>query len=123
MARILVIDDNDLMREMLREMLEEGGHDVVEAADGREGAELCRREPADVVITDILMPEADGLEVIRQLRGSFPDIKLVAISGGQTTGKVDYLTFAQELGAARTFRKPFHPHELLAAIEELLAEE
>ncbi len=120
LARIVVIDDNDLMREMLQDMLGAAGYEVVAAPTGKEGVRLYREMSADLIITDIMMPGEDGLEVIRQLQGEFPDIKIIAISGGDMKGRLDYLSFAEEFGALRAFSKPFDPKELLATVKELV---
>ena len=96
------------------------GYDVVDAPTGKEGMRLYREAPADLIITDIMMPGEDGLEVIRELQGEFPDIKIIAISGGDMKGRLDYLSFAEEFGALRAFSKPFDPKALLAAVKELV---
>ncbi len=122
MARILVADDDPIMRKMLREMLAQSGHETVEASDGDEALERQREEPADLVITDILMPGKEGLETIRDFQREFPDIKIIAISGGGFTGK-DYLPLARELGASHAFSKPFSQKQMLTAVNELLEED
>ncbi len=103
-------------------MLEAAGYDVVDASTGEEGVRLYRQEPADLVITDIFMPQKDGLEVIRELQGDFPDVKIIAISAGDAKGRFDYLSYAGEFGALRSLPKSFAPEELLAVVEELLGE-
>jgi len=122
MKRILIIDDNDQLRSLLREILELGNYVVTEAPNGDIGARLFRQQPADLVITDIFMPEKEGLETIRELRRDFPDVKIIAISGGGSRGALGYLPTAKKLGAHRTFIKPFEMLELLAAVHELLGE-
>jgi DNA-binding response OmpR family regulator len=122
MKRILIIDDNDQVRSLLREMLELGHYTVIEAPNGDIGARLFRQQPADLVITDIFMPEKEGLETIRELRRDFPDVKIIAISGGGSRGDLGYLPTAKKLGAHRTFIKPFEMDELLSAVHELLGE-
>ncbi len=121
MARILIIDDDDQMRAMLRQVLERAGHEALEASDGRGGLEAHREAPFQLVITDILMPEGEGLETIRQLRQVSPDVIIVAISGGGQTGTLDFLDVAQRLGAARSLQKPFGLQELLDVVDELLS--
>ncbi|RMF90686.1 MAG: response regulator [Nitrospinota bacterium] len=123
MKRILVIDDEAPVRRMLRQTLEYAGYTVVEAEDGKEGLKQYRAEPADLVITDILMPEKEGLETIRELRREFPETKIIAISGGGRSGVLDFLNVAEKLGAHRTFHKPFSLQDLLTAIRELLETE
>ena len=94
------------------------GKTIPGAADGQEGIERYRTTPTELVITDILMPEREGLERIMALRREFPDVKIIAVSGG--TGPLDFLHVAAWLGAQRTFRKPFDYRELLAAVQELV---
>jgi CheY-like chemotaxis protein len=87
MAQILVIDDEEPFRTMLREVLEREGHAVMEAGDGREGITLARNIPIDLIITDLLMPELDGLEVIQTLRSDSPQVKIIAISGDRGSAR------------------------------------
>jgi DNA-binding NtrC family response regulator len=122
MKRVLVIDDDDQIRSLLREMLELVGYVVVDAPDGKSGARLFRKQPTDLVITDIFMPEQEGLETIRELRRDYPEVKIIAISGGGATGHLAYLPAAEKFGALRTFSKPFDLHEMLDAVRELLGE-
>ena len=121
MARILIIEDNDQFREMLREMLEQSGYEVVEASNGEEGVRIYREEPADLIITDMLMPVMPGSRVISKLRDDFLDLKVIAISGGGNIyGSDNYLNLAKELGAQRILEKPFQRKKLLRAVEEIL---
>ncbi|MFQ6113091.1 MAG: response regulator [bacterium] len=120
MAKILVIDDESQVRMMLREILEDEGYEVAEAPDGKAGLELFRNEPTDLVITDIIMPEKDGLATIRELREISSDVKIIAISGGGHVVRTDYLQVAQIFGAQRVLRKPVGYNELLRAVAELL---
>jgi len=120
MARVLIIDDNAPTRHMLRQALERAGYEVVDAPDGRAGIALQRTMPADVIITDILMPEQEGLETIRELRRDFPTTKIIAISGGGQIGTYNFLTIAERLGARRALQKPFGLQEILDAVEEML---
>ena len=122
MARILVMDDDELLRGALRVVLEAAGYVVMEAADGDAGLRLQREQGADLALVDIFMPERDGLEVIRALRAEIPQPKIVAMSGGGQTGQIDVLSAAAAFGASRTLLKPFPPRELLKAIRELLGE-
>ena len=122
MKRILVIDDDDQVRSLLRDMLELAGYQVVDAPNGKAGARLYRQSPTDLVITDIFMPEKEGLETIRELRQDFPEVKIIAISGGGRMGDFAYLPAAEKFGALRTFVKPFDLHQLLSAVRELLGE-
>ncbi len=119
MARVLVIDDDAEMRSMLRQLLDEQGHDVIEARDGKRGSELYATHAIDVVITDIFMPDKDGLETIVDLRKQFPDAKIIAISG--QLSRHNMLPVATALGACRTIAKPFQPQELIEAVWEVLS--
>jgi CheY-like chemotaxis protein len=108
MARILVIDDDEPVRTTVRETLEHFGHTVIEARNGTEGLALFSHAHADLVITDIVMPEKDGLEVLRELRSMRPSVKIIAISGaGRDRGAV-YLNTAKLMGAATVLPKPLH---------------
>ena len=119
MARILVIDDDVKMLSTLRQMLEGAKHEVFEAPDGAVGVSVFQRERPELVITDIFMPEQDGLETILALKNEFPGVKIIAISGGGKNGNFSYLEVARTFGADRVFRKPFTPQVILTAIEEL----
>ena len=120
MASILIIDDDNQFRTLLRKMLERKGYEVIEASEGKEGIKLYRNNPADLIITDLIMPEKDGIETIQELKKDFPDIKIIAISGGGRLGPRDYLNVAKMLGAQKTLTKPIELPDLLKAIEELL---
>jgi len=122
MVRILVVDDDKEVRGMLRQMLERAGYEVVDAPDGNVALKLYREQPTDLVITDLIMPDKEGIETIMELRRDFPDVKIIAISGGGRVGPRDYLRMAKMLGAQRIFTKPLDRLELLNAIEELLNE-
>lgn len=121
--RILVIDDDDQIRELIREVLERGGHDVLEAENGDTGLRKLQDETVDVVVTDIIMPDKDGLETITELRADYPDIKIVAISGGGRRVNRDYLPTAQAFGADRVLYKPFRPQEVLQAVADVVGSE
>src|SRR6266545_7538001 len=99
MARILLIEDNDSLRTMLAEHLALAGHTVIEAGDGREGLDRFRRAGADLVITDIVMPETEGFEVLRALRRTQPPVKIIAMSGEGRESGAAYLEAARLLGA------------------------
>jgi DNA-binding NtrC family response regulator len=120
MARILVIDDEPQMRTMLRQMLERAGYDIVAAPDGKKAMELFRRQTPDLVITDMLMPEKDGIETIIEMKGESTRVKIIAVSGGGHIGPDDYLYMAKKLGVVRTFSKPIAMEALLAAVREAL---
>ncbi len=122
MARILVIDDDDQVRLSLRMALEDAGYSVEEAADGKVGLRLFHQNPADLVITDLIMPEKEGIETISDLRKGSPEVKIIAISGDCNADPDSYLFTARAMGALQTFKKPINLAELLDAIEELLEE-
>ncbi len=120
MERILVIDDEVQIRTMLRQQLERASYDVAVAPDGKVGMELHREEPADLVIVDLLMPSKDGIETIKELTREFPEVRIIAMSGGGHIGPEAYLDMAKKLGAKRTLKKPIERQELLEAVRELL---
>ena len=114
MATILIIDDEEGIRALLRFALEAAGHKVVEAANGRQGLERYRHAPADLIITDIAMPELNGLDMILALTRQFLNAKVIAISG--VGGEASDLDRAKLLGARQTFHKPFSMPQLLDAV-------
>ena len=118
MARILVIDDEPDMRAILEKILKSAGHEVILAADGREGVERHRTSPADLVITDLYMPNQEGLETIRELRTRFPEVAIIAMSG--RAAALTMLSIAQKFGAIGILHKPFLPDELIAAVGKAL---
>jgi DNA-binding response OmpR family regulator len=121
-ARILIVDDDDSVRVVLRQALVRAGYEVIEAADGNEAVRLFKEAPAKLVITDILMPDKDGIETIQEFRRTNPGVKIIAISGG---GRIDpkmCLLMAKMVGANRVLPKPFQAQTLLAAVRELLPE-
>ena len=119
-VRILIIDDDTQTRSLLRQMLERAGYAVEEAGHGSEGLRRYRAAPTALVITDLLMPDRDGLETIRELRQAYPEVKILAISGGGQLKLLNFLTVAEKLGAQHTLRKPFRRQELLDAVRTLL---
>lgn len=119
--RVLIIDDDKFIRELARYALERGGFEVVEAPDGEAGIQCHLEAPADIVVTDILMPEKEGLETILQFRRDDPTIRIIAISGGVQTGVVDFLSIARKLGADMVLPKPFRPSALVRMVRELLS--
>jgi len=120
MAHILVIDDDQAICDLLRQILEREGFEVSVARDGATGIDLYRERPADVVITDIIMPGREGIETTRELKSIDPNAKIIAISGGGRVGPADFLSMARKLGADRTFAKPFDRHSLVHAVYELM---
>ena len=120
MARILIIDDEPQIRSMLKLMLERDGYEVVEAPDGVEGIKVYRQNPADLIITDLIMPNKDGIGMIIELKKEFPDVKIIAMSGGGLNKPEGYLKGAKKLGAACTLTKPIDREEMLKAVKDIL---
>ncbi|MBP2231576.1 response regulator transcription factor [Azospirillum agricola] len=120
MASVLVIDDDDVVRSMLLHILTRNGHEAAGARDGEEGIARFQRNPADLVITDIFMPNQEGLATIMALRRNRPDLRIIAISGGGARASLDVLPVAEALGAQKTLRKPFKPAEILEAVRVVL---
>jgi len=116
---ILLIDDEAPFRSVLKQVLLNAGYDVVEAANGAEGIKYFHERPADMIITDIIMPEKEGIETIIELKKAYPDVKLIAMSGGGWYGTDIDFDMAKKLGA-RALDKPFALQELLDAVNELL---
>ena len=123
MARILVIDDDGISRAILRDILERAGHEVVEAADSEEGVRLFRESPADLVITDLFMPQRGGLEVIGELTLDYPGVRIIAVTGVSLEDKSDLFDLVTQCGALRTFEKPVDPEALQEAVDEILSED
>ena len=119
MPRILVVDDDDGVREMVRQMLQRAGYEVSVAVNGKEGLKLFRSESPDLIVLDIVMPEKEGLETIRELRRDDPGVKVIAMSGGGRMGPQNYIDVALALGAQRAFAKPLDRKKFLAAVHEL----
>ena len=120
MALILIIDDEPQIRSMLKLMLERDGYEVAEAPDGIEGIKIYRQNPADLIITDLIMPNKDGIGTIIDLKKEFPDVKIIAMSGGGLNKPQGYLKGAKKLGAACTLTKPIDRNEMLKAIKDVL---
>lgn len=118
MPSVLVVDDEDQLRQLIREILEQAGYQVTEARDGKEALLQYRLAPADVVIMDILMPEQDGLETTSTLRREFPNVKIIAITGSsEMIGILSFLDVAKMLGAHRALQKPFEMQTLLDTVQ------
>ena len=120
MAKILVIDDDVIVRETIVQILEDGGHQVVSAEDGKRGMAAFRSERPDLIITDIIMPEQEGIQTITEIRGVQPNAKIIAISGGGRIGNTDFLKIARHLGAFDAIAKPFDPDDLLNRVGRCL---
>ncbi len=121
MPRILVIDDEEAILDVLKICFSREGYEVEVALDGDEGMAIHRTTPVDIVLTDILMPHKEGFETIRELRTEFPDLKIIAMSGGGLNESGTYLDLARSFGADKTFTKPFELSELKEGVQELLA--
>ena len=109
LSKVLVIDDDPVARMTLRAILEDEGYSVTCAEDGRRGLEAFRKLSPDLVVTDIIMPEKEGIETIRELQSIWPEGPIIAISGGGRTGNTDYLRLARGMGANAVLMKPFEP--------------
>jgi len=120
--RILIIDDEPTALELLRRIVSSVGYDTVLAANGEEGLERFQEQPCDLVITDMVMPVKDGLQTILDLRADFPDLPVIAISGGGAISKERYLAVASYLDRVITVAKPFSINSITDAIEKLLLE-
>ena len=120
MASILIVDDNDPVRDILRKLLERVGHTVYEAADGKAALRMYAGNPTDLVITDIYMPEMDGIEFLTRVREAFPEARVIALSGASSSGKEEVLRDAARLGAVAVLEKPFSVTECLDVVEGAL---
>ena len=118
--RILVIDDEAMVRNTIARVLEHEGYRVTLAVDGLRGLTSFRKEPPDLVITDIIMPEEEGIGTIRRMLEEQPKTKIIAISGGGRIGNVDFLRIAENIGAMAIMRKPFAPSEFLNLVSQCL---
>lgn len=122
MSRILVIDDQEPIRRIVRRALEQAGHQIMDASDGEMGMQLLAQHGADVVITDIFMPGMDGIQALREVRKRFPATKVIAMSGGDSSGLLDLRKDAELLGAVKSVHKPFTAREIVDAVRTALSE-
>lgn len=120
MVSILLVDDDDEFLTMLTDVLERGGYQVQQASDGQQAIDLYRTQPADLVITDLVMPEKEGIQLIMELRRLNPKVKIIAISGAGESLVEEYLKMAKVLGAQRVLAKPFSEPEILAAVSQVI---
>ncbi|MBN2273376.1 MAG: response regulator [Bacteroidales bacterium] len=116
MKHILVVDDNLMMRKLIRNLFHNDNYIIEEATNGVEGLEIVKQHPVDLIITDIIMPKMEGIEMIMNLRRDFPDIKIIAISGG----KPYYLYMAKKLGIDGIFTKPLNHDAFLKAVKKVI---
>ena len=122
MKRILIIDDDEKILTVFERFLKGKGYDVVCAKDGRAGLQVLEEQPLDLVITDIMMPDIDGLEVVLAMRENNPDIPVIAISGGMRAAAMDFLSLVQKFGAGKVLYKPIDLEDLLIAVKQVLLE-
>ena len=121
MTRILLVDDDDLSRGAVHRMLERAGYSVHSTGQGTQAILRYKTDGADLVITDLIMPETDGLEIIQELRRMDPAVRILAISGGGRVDAEEYLSVARKFGAIEVLPKPFTGQELKQAVERALA--
>lgn len=122
MKKILIIDDEPHILLMLKKMLEKAGFEIDLASNGAEGLELFTARACDLVITDIIMPEKEGLETIREMKKMKPDLKIIAMSGGGKVSAENYLQTASIFGASKLIEKPFSQQDMISTVQELLGE-
>lgn len=120
MVKILLVDDHDDVREVLSDVLEREGHDITEASDGDDAVKHIRAEDYDLVITDIMMPNKNGFELISEIRVLKPEIKIIAISGGGNYASAK-MTTSLATGVDKTLTKPFSPEDITDAVSSLIA--
>ncbi len=121
MTKILVIEDEDSFRNVLVKMLSKAGYDVQQAGDGNQALTICAEFKPDLVLTDIIMPDKEGLETIQELMDLSPGIKIIAMSGGGRYGPDSFLPLAEKLGAKATLQKPFMREEMINTVKSVLA--
>lgn len=119
---ILIVDDETSIQDSLRRTLRglRDWCDIFTAGNGVEALKLMQNTPVDIMITDLLMPEKEGLETIMEVRKAYPDVKIIAISGGGRDGAIDFLNIAEKLGASHTLSKPFSPEDIRKVVQEIL---
>ncbi len=120
MASILLVEDDELVRDMLTQMLERASHQVITAANGEEAIEALKNSNPDIMITDIIMPKMSGITLISEVKNRHPKMEIIAISGGGRLDPTGYLDLSESLGASASFEKPVNKAALLMAIDLLL---
>lgn len=121
MEKILIIDDEEFIRKMLRKLFEKNNYEVIDAINGSQGVQLFKEHHPDLIITDLIMPEKEGLETIIEIRKLNSDIKIIAMSGGGIVEPEMYLNLSKKFGAQYSFAKPIDNEELLLAVKNLLS--
>jgi DNA-binding NtrC family response regulator len=121
MARILLVDDEAAVRELMAIVLQTEGHFILQAGDGNAALTALEANAVDLVITDLVMPGKEGIETIMDIRRRWPQLKVIAMSGGGRGSASDYLEMASHLGARRTLEKPFESEDLVKLVSEVLA--
>lgn len=122
MAHIQIIDDEPAVKKLFEKLLRDEGYSVATAGNGREGLHMMKEKKPDLAITDILMPEMDGLEVLREIHAEFPGLPVIVMSGGTRSGTVNFLPVAKQFGACCVLSKPVELTELLSAVQNALAQ-
>lgn len=122
-STILIVDDEDQVRSAMTLFLTRKGYRVLEARNGKSAEEVLRKKLPDLILTDLIMPDRDGLELLAFVRKNAPSVPVIAMSGGGRINPTDYLELARRLGAIRTLEKPFPSAQLLATIEEVLSQQ
>jgi len=120
MPRILIVEDDENVRQFICRILKNEGYEVVETENGNVGIRMYREQPFDLVITDLFMPDKEGLEIITELKHNYPDAKIIAMSGGGQVLASDYLIIAKSLGALTTISKPFTINDFLTTVKNAL---
>ena len=120
MATILLVEDDDLVRDMLDQVLQRASHKVITASDGEQAAEILQTEHPDIMVTDIIMPKKSGITLISEVKNKHPNMEIIAISGGGRLDPTGYLDLSESLGASVSFEKPIDKSALLMAIDLLL---
>ncbi|OGT65122.1 MAG: hypothetical protein A3J38_10030 [Gammaproteobacteria bacterium RIFCSPHIGHO2_12_FULL_45_9] len=121
MAEILLVEDDELVRDMLSQVLQRASHKVFSAANGEEATDLLKTHTPDIMLTDIIMPKKSGIALISEVRNKHPQMEIIAISGGGRLDPIGYLDLSESLGASISFTKPIDNTALLMAIDLLLS--
>ena len=121
MSAILIVDDDKSLRDLLSSVLRERGHEVATAGEGNEALELMAQRCFEMVISDIIMPGKEGIETIREIRGLYPDVQVIAMSAGGSVGNAQILEYARMIGAHDSIRKPVELPALITKVEQMLS--